>query len=127
MSSVDRILELLDQGLQSSGDQAYPTEWGERAAESCWKCGAPGPLTTIDACAGCAAWLRGEDVPEPERVHAGDLIVSGDLSPYMVRSPLGGVGLLLRAAFGVDETTTIDGPYTHTFVPWSSDDLDDEA
>lgn len=65
-TTIDKILDVLDQPLQRPDDSAYPTERGARVDETCWRCSvrlaAPTPL---GACEPCVTDLRSEKPIEP--------------------------------------------------------------
>lgn len=67
-ASIDKILELLDNGTQRSHDPAYPTEVGDTVTSRCWRCGATatGDLGTCDA---CRAWMACETDHDPALGH----------------------------------------------------------
>lgn len=61
---VDRILELLDNGTQSTDEPAYPTKRGARVDATCWRCGAPA-TTGLETCDACRSWMACETDVDP--------------------------------------------------------------
>lgn len=60
MSTIDKILEVLDQPTQHPGDSSYPT--GNTAEDSCWRCGCPlKEANPLGACSKCITDLRSEE------------------------------------------------------------------
>lgn len=61
-AEVDRILDILDVGLQTSAEHGYGTD---RDAGQCARCQCHEPMPDGDLCAGCRAFLLGDSDDDP--------------------------------------------------------------
>lgn len=65
MSSTDRILDLIDAGLQSSSESDRYLDVAPSVGEGCVRCGAGDVPEGGDLCDGCRAFLLGDSEDDP--------------------------------------------------------------
>ena len=72
--TVDRILDVLDVGLQTSTETGYGTD---HDAERCARCQRHDPAEGGDLCPGCRAFLLGDSDDDPTASQMGRVVVHG--------------------------------------------------
>lgn len=77
-SATDRILELIDAGLQSSDEHGYPAgAVAEPDTSLCLRCGQHERVQGIEMCEGCRAFLLGDSSDDPAAVNDDFELVNG--------------------------------------------------